>query len=111
MSLFIQGPFYLSSHPSVKGYFAFLHLYSFVELKSTLETYVKNISLKKKIIPPSKSQVNLNMANLYFLYLLGDGLEAIKSDQSRAVHHNQYSMRQGGICDIPENLRGKVDIT
>ena len=48
MSLFIQGPFYLSSHPSVKGYFAFLHLYSFVELKSTLEPYVKNISLKKK---------------------------------------------------------------
>lgn len=51
------------------------------------------------------------MANLNFLYLLGDGLEAIKSDQSRAVHHNQYSMRQGGIRDVPKNLRGKVDIT
>lgn len=99
----------LSSHPSFKGYFVFLHFYSFVELKSTQVPYFKNIPLKKKSY--FSLHLKYDMATFSFLYLFSDGLEAIKSDQSWAIHHNQYSMRQGGICNVPENLRGKVDIT
>lgn len=92
ISLFTQGPFWLSSHPSIKGYFVFLRLYSFVELKFTQVPYFKRISLKN-IIPQFKPQVKYNMANSRCFYLFSDGLEAVESDQSRAVHHNQYSMR------------------
>lgn len=32
-------------------------------------------------------------------YLLRDSLEAIKLDQAHAIHHNQYSIRNGNIHD------------
>lgn len=80
MSPFIQEPFCVSPHPSIKGYFVFLHLYSIVELKFTQVPSSRSTSLKN--IPRSKLQVNYNMENSSFLYLFSDGLEVIESDQS-----------------------------
>lgn len=47
-NIFIYSRACLSSLPSFKGYSVFLHLYSFVKLKSTQVPYSKSISLKKK---------------------------------------------------------------